>query len=453
MLIMSQGKRVIEELSNNELSCNGKKQIQSDKIVTMKKVAKKRGRINVNACYRCRRDKKKCDGNYSTKETCRYCRHHKVECSYPEPGRKRVKIVQPHVKDIKIKVKESKKIKKVDIKKDQMKDIHERIIKVEENLVGVTELLSNARQLDIKEIIKQFFFRLLFDETTTIEQALLLRRLWNLIEKIMNYPTCNEEYLYAIYKRLQYLESDQEKIRSQMWKEIQSFVDRYNETNNSCENETSVHSITNSEIISPYTPPSLHVSKSIQPHSFSPIPPEFDYFEELSICHSTVHDPLIVQPDYDNKIKPSPIVPSQRSPRICLKNEDYQEGGISLSDSPNEFSWLRNDQSDSFTFNNNFIPYIDSNSSHNEMNYFQHLTNEGTNFLCFQSTMSSPLFPNENYNIPTFNRLQPSPSILPLNEIEHSYGILSPINSTADYIQYEAGLGIIQEQYPPTSNF
>ncbi|EXX79999.1 hypothetical protein RirG_000200 [Rhizophagus irregularis DAOM 197198w] len=89
----------------------------------------------------------------------------------------------------------------------------------------------------------------------------------------------------------------------------------------------------------------------------------------------------------------------------------------------------------------NLMPYIDSNSSHNntpiiddEIDYFRHLTNEGTNFLCFQSTTSSPLFSNENCTTPTFNSLQPSPSLNPLNEIEHSYGILSPTN---DYTQQQ----------------
>src|SRR5688572_32450080 len=48
----------------------------------------------------CRRDKKKCDGNYSTKESCRYCRHHKVECAYPEPGRKRVKRSEEHTSEL-----------------------------------------------------------------------------------------------------------------------------------------------------------------------------------------------------------------------------------------------------------------------------------------------------------------------------------------------------------------
>src|SRR5581483_3426192 len=167
---MSQGKRVIKELSDNEHSCNGNQQAQSNKIATVKKTAKKRGRINVNACYRCRRDKKKCDGNYSTKESCKYCRHHKVECTYPEPGRRRVKVVQPNVEDIKPKVKETKRIKKVDTRNNPMKDIHERMIKVEENLFGVTELLANVRQLDIKEITQQLFFRLLFNESTTVEQ-------------------------------------------------------------------------------------------------------------------------------------------------------------------------------------------------------------------------------------------------------------------------------------------
>src|SRR3954452_22182729 len=113
MPVMNQEKRVIEDISEDELSYNDKQQIQPNKV---KKAAKKRGRINVNACYRCRRDKKKCDGNYSTKESCRYCRHHKVECAYPEPGRKRVKIVQPDIEDIKLKA--TKRIKKVDTRKN-----------------------------------------------------------------------------------------------------------------------------------------------------------------------------------------------------------------------------------------------------------------------------------------------------------------------------------------------
>src|SRR4051812_2159769 len=167
---MSQEKCTIKVFSDNELSCSDR-QAQSNMNAAIKKIrkpAKKRGRINVNACYRCRRDKKKCDGNYSTKESCKYCRHHKVECSYPEPGRKRMKIVQPQVEDIsKIKIRETKKFKKSAIKKDPIKDINDRIIKVEENLSDVTELLTNNINYypNIKETTKQLFFRLLFDES------------------------------------------------------------------------------------------------------------------------------------------------------------------------------------------------------------------------------------------------------------------------------------------------
>ncbi|PKC16277.1 hypothetical protein RhiirA5_347914, partial [Rhizophagus irregularis] len=266
----------------------------------------------------------------------------------------------------------------------------------------------------------------------------------------MSYSTNNDEYLYAFYGRIQFLESDQEEVRSLMWKEIQNFVDRCNDTGNTCDNESSIHSMIptlSSEIIPLYDPSSsLHFTKSL-----SPIPPEFDNNNNdylgislESICNS-INDPFIVQTTNNNKIKSSPIVPSQRIPRAHLK-KDYQEGGISLPVSPNEFTLSRIQRSDeSITFNNQFMPnlmpYIDSNSSHNntpiiddEIDYFRHLTNEGTNFLCFQSTTSSPLFSNENCTTPTFNSLQPSPSLNPLNEIEHSYGILSPTN---DYTQQQ----------------
>jgi hypothetical protein len=455
---MSQGKRVIKEMSDNEQS---NQQVQPNKPIAVKKTAKKRGRINVNACYRCRRDKKKCDGNYSTKETCKYCRHHKVECSYPEPGRKRVKVGQTQVEDnSKIKIKETKKLKKSTIKKDKdpIKDINDRMIKVEENLSDVTELLaSNAHYYpNIKEITQQLFFRLFFGESTTTEQMLLLRKLWFLVEKIMNCSTDNDEYLYAFYGRIQFLESDQEEVRSLMWKEIQNFVDRCNDTGNPCDIESSIHSLTttlSSEVIPLCDTSSFHFTNSL-----SPIPPEFDnnndYIEEISlenVCNF-INDPFIAQTNNYNKIKSSPIVPSQRIPRRNLKNydnnrqKDFQEGGTSLSVSPNEFTWTRNQRSDdSITFNNHFMsnsmPCIDSNSSHNntpilddDMDYFRHLTNEGPNFLCFQSTTSSPSFSSENCTTPTFNSLQPSPSLHPLNEIEHSYSILSPINDFTQQI-------------------
>ncbi|GBC01275.1 hypothetical protein RclHR1_04120005 [Rhizophagus clarus] len=459
---MSQEKRVIEELSNKEHSNNSSsdnKQAQpNNKVISAKKTAKKRGRINVNACYRCRRDKKKCDGNYSTKESCKYCRHHKVECSYPEPGRKRMKIAQPQVEDIsKIKVKETKKLKKSAIKKDPIKDINDRIIRVEENLSDVTELLTNNVPYypNIKEITKQLFFRLFFDESTTMEQMLLLRKLWSFIEKIMNYSTNNDEFLYAFYGRIQFLESDQEEVRSLMWNEIQSFVDRCNDSGKPCDNESSIHSLTptlSSEVTPLYDTSSLHLTKSL-----SPILPEFDnnndYLEEISLenlCNS-INNPFIAQETYDNKLKTSPIVPSQRIPRTQLR----KQGETSQSASPNEFTWSRND--DSIAFNNHFIsnsmPYIDSSSSHNgtpiiddEMDYLRQLTNEGTNFLHFHSTTSSPLFPNENCTTPTFNSLQPSPSHHPLNEIDHSYGILSPISDyTQQQIDEKNWFGIIEQ--------
>ncbi len=403
---MSQGKRIIEDFFD-KLSCNDKG-VQSNENVVIKKPARKRGRINVNACHRCRRDKKKCDGNYSTKESCRYCRHHKAECTYPEPGRKRVKIVPPNIEDVKIKkVKETKKFKKVDTRKSPMKDLYDRIIKVEENLFDMTELLVNVRQStspEVKEITQQLFFRLLADEITTIEQTLLLRRLWCLIDQLMNRSSFNEEYFYGLYSKLQLLESNQEEIRSLMWEEVQNLVERCNDMDSACENEFLTQAFN-----SFYAAPS-----QIQSHP--PISPEFnnnnnDGFVEFpleKICQDTpalnatseviVHNPLMAQ-------IPSPIVPSQHSP--CLQAK-FSNANLS----------------------HNSIPIID-----NEMEYLQYLTNERTNFLQFQSAMSPPSFLNENRITTTFSNLQSSPSHHPLNEIEHQYGMLSPTDSVIDYIQ------------------
>src|ERR1044072_576195 len=50
---------------------------------------KKRGKISPNACVKCKRDKKKCDGNYATQSSCTYCIGHHEKCVYPEPGRRR----------------------------------------------------------------------------------------------------------------------------------------------------------------------------------------------------------------------------------------------------------------------------------------------------------------------------------------------------------------------------
>ncbi|CAG8599052.1 12235_t:CDS:1 [Funneliformis caledonium] len=412
---MSQEKRTIKVFSDNELSCSDR-HAQSNMNAAIKKIrkpAKKRGRINVNACHRCRRDKKKCDGNYSTKEPCRYCRHHKTECTYPEPGRKRVKIIQPNVEDEK--VKETKKMKKEDIRKSSMNELYERMIKVEENLVDMTELLVNVRQStpDISEIIQQLFFRLLAKESTTNEQTIILRRLWSLITKIMNYPTFNEEFGHAFYNRLQLLESDQEEIRSLMWKEVQNYVNGCEDTGSARESESL---LTTPTFVSPYAVP--HQSQPT-----SPIPPEFDnnddLFADLSFDYSTLNvtdDPFI-----------APIVPSQPSPILQakflnnhqnLEQKDYQEcGNLLLSPSifSNEDIWPETTDiiDNTFSENNylispNLLPYIDSspfstNSSHNntpniekEMGYFQQLTSEETNFLHFQSTMTSPSFSNES---------------------------------------------------------
>ncbi|CAI2183979.1 6176_t:CDS:1 [Funneliformis geosporum] len=417
---MSQGKRTIEVLSDNELSCIDR-QAQSNMnsgINKIKKPAKKRGRINVNACHRCRRDKKKCDGNHSTKEPCKYCRHHKVECTYPEPGRKRVKLIQPNVEDKNIK--EIKKIKKLDIRKSSMDELCERMIKVEENLVDMTELLANVRHsasLDVTEITQQLFFRLLTKESTTIEQTILLRRLWSLIEKIMNCPTSNEDYFHAFYNRLQLLESDQEEIRSLMWKEVQNYVDGCEDTGSARESESLLNPTSSPYAVLPQTQP------------ISPVPPEFDINNDLfadfsfeDFKYSTLNvthedNPLI-----------APIVPSQHSPNLQVKflknnqnieQKDYQEGGnpmLSPSIFPNEVIWPGttdiiddNFNEDHFLTSPNLLPYIDSSpfstiSSHNntpidkEMEYFQHLMSEETNFLHFQETMTSPSFSNESPN-------------------------------------------------------
>src|SRR5207248_3112117 len=67
--------------------------------MSSKQSTRKRGRINVVACNKCKRDKKKCDGSYLTQKPCKYCRDRNEYCEYTEPNRLRVNKIQGDVRD------------------------------------------------------------------------------------------------------------------------------------------------------------------------------------------------------------------------------------------------------------------------------------------------------------------------------------------------------------------
>src|SRR4051794_21392805 len=67
--------------------------------MSSKQITKKRGKINVVAFNKCKRDKKKCDGSYLKQKPCKHCRDRNECCEYIEPNRLKVNKIQGDTED------------------------------------------------------------------------------------------------------------------------------------------------------------------------------------------------------------------------------------------------------------------------------------------------------------------------------------------------------------------
>ncbi|CAG8437657.1 9041_t:CDS:2 [Rhizophagus irregularis] len=187
---------------------------QSAPEISSRPQKKKRGKISSNACNKCKRDKKKCDGNYAIQSSCTYCLDHNEKCTYPEPGRRRPK-------------------NNPDLIENNLQDES-----IENTLISLTRFFSNLSHANqVNNIFKDQFFQLFVHPTTSIEQSLLLRKLWNLMNNNPNDSRFSIDNLNTIFITLTILIQNREvTVQQYFWELIESSsILPYNVSNNSIE--------------------------------------------------------------------------------------------------------------------------------------------------------------------------------------------------------------------------
>lgn len=218
---------------------------QSTSSIPSQPLKKKRGKISQNACNKCKRDKKKCDGNYATQSSCTYCLDHNEKCIYPEPGRRRPRI------------------------NTDLIDYQSRGEFIESTLVNLTRFIANLSNLNqVSNTLRDHFFQLFVHPLTTIEQFLLLRRLWNEINDNPNDNRFNVENLQSILLVLTILiQNREESVQQHFWEHVRQIVDNV------------IGDVQNMTPPSTSSTSSLTIQPSIFPHnipeSSDVLPPDF----------------------------------------------------------------------------------------------------------------------------------------------------------------------------------
>ncbi|CAI2161426.1 7631_t:CDS:1 [Funneliformis geosporum] len=176
---------------------------QSNFSIPSQPSKKKRGKISQNACNKCKRDKKKCDGNYAILSSCTYCLDHNEKCTYPEPGRRRPRI-------------------NTDLIDNQSRGEY-----IENTLVNLTRFFANLSNLNqVSNMLKDHLFQLFVHPLTTIEQFLLLRRLWNEMNDNPNDNRFGVENLQVLLLVLTILiQNREESVQQHFWEHIRQIVD------------------------------------------------------------------------------------------------------------------------------------------------------------------------------------------------------------------------------------
>jgi hypothetical protein len=168
---------------------------------------KKRGKISSNACNKCKRDKKKCDGNYATESTCTYCRDHNEKCTYPEPGRRRPR---------------------------SNPDIENQQSRVEDTLMNLTRFFNNLSQTNqVNNVFKDQLFQLFVHPSTTVDQFLLLKRLWNEMNNDPNDSRFSVDNLNTLFIFLTILiQNREDTVQLYFWERIRQVVEGTNDIQN-----------------------------------------------------------------------------------------------------------------------------------------------------------------------------------------------------------------------------
>ncbi|CAG8678853.1 4139_t:CDS:1, partial [Funneliformis mosseae] len=162
------------------------------------KSQKKRGKINIVACDRCKRDKKRCDGNYLTQKTCEYCQNHNEICVYSEPNFLRIsRILNAAAKNAAAEERES----------DDREKLQKQLIEYENTINKLSsqlEIKSKTDQSNTLNSIEKLYISLFANSQISIEQTMILKKLCEITHAPINLNVYGNE----IRNKLSILETD-----------------------------------------------------------------------------------------------------------------------------------------------------------------------------------------------------------------------------------------------------
>ncbi|GBB86269.1 hypothetical protein RclHR1_01270015 [Rhizophagus clarus] len=192
---------------------------------TLKSQKKPRGKINIVACDRCKRDKKKCDGNYLTRKTCKYCHNHNETCVYSEPNLLRItRILNAARKNA------AAGEEKEDNQEKSIQELEEQITKYENTLMSLYSQIENKNQIKPIDSIGNLYLSLFSNPQISREQTFILKKLCEITNNVNS--NINSEIINKIQNELLILTSNEstefEKVQS--WEELEIFINNENLT-------------------------------------------------------------------------------------------------------------------------------------------------------------------------------------------------------------------------------
>ncbi|RIA97175.1 hypothetical protein C1645_307239 [Glomus cerebriforme] len=190
------------------------------------KSQRRRGKINIVACDRCKRDKKRCDGNYLTQKACKYCRNHNDVCVYSEPNLLRIsRILNTAAKNA---------AAGEERENDPIQDLQEQIKQYENTIILLASQLENKKESDTTEFIGKLYLSLFANPQISNEQTIILKKLCEMTNNVNS--NIDSENINKIRNNLLILTLDDrtEIEKGQSWEELENFVN--NNNNNSSDN-------------------------------------------------------------------------------------------------------------------------------------------------------------------------------------------------------------------------
>lgn len=332
------------------------------------KPQKKRGKINIVACDRCKRDKKKCDGNYLTQKACKYCCDHHEDCIFSETNYLRISRILNTAKHAAVGEYEPEKY------------LQEQLIKYENIIFALTNQLEKQNdQINKMELINKLYLSLLANPQISIEQTITLKKLCEMTNNPIN--TIDDENFDKIKNKLLIIVSNDstEEDKRNCWEELEKFVNLYN---NNFENQ-SVSNILGFSYPSGSTTP-IPSPQFVEFNEFNEFNNEYDQqpFQSTHNTHNmhNTHNVITSKDRNSRKFEPYPSEgrrPSRKDTNLIIRNQNDDIPIITVYSPQNNPQTIPTFQNSNSQFINNI-----------EENLLLNMTNMTSGFDQFSSSFS-----------------------------------------------------------------